>query len=71
MEKKERFFNRKPSVPAPDQVLAGEEGLESPAEAAEEPEAPDAPAPAAEAPVPEPAPVPPCRRSSGSRRWAR
>ena len=59
VEKKERFFNRKPSVPAPDQVLAGEEGLESPAEAAEEPEAPDAPAPAAEAPVPEPAPVPP------------
>ena len=59
VEKKERFFNRKPSVPAPDQVLAGEEGLEPPAEAAEEPEAPDAPAPAAEAPVPEPAPVPP------------
>ena len=59
VEKKERFFNRKPSVPAPDQVLAGEEGLEPPAEAAEEPEAPDAPAPAAEAPAPEPAPVPP------------
>ena len=59
VEKKERFFNRKPSVPAPDQVLAGEEGLEPPAEAAEEPEAPDAPAPADEAPAPEPAPVPP------------
>ena len=43
VEKKERFFNRKPSVPSPDQVLAGEEGLEPPAEAAEEPEAPDAP----------------------------
>ena len=59
VEKKERFFNRKPSVPAPDQVLAGEEGLEPPAEAAEEPETPDAPAPADEAPAPEPAPVPP------------
>ena len=56
VEKKERFFNRKPSVPAPDQVLAGEEGLESPAEPAAELEAPDAPAPADEA---EPAPVPP------------
>ena len=59
VEKKERFFNRKPSVPAPDQVLAGEEGLEPPAEAAEEPEAPAAPAPAAESPAPEPVPVPP------------
>ena len=59
VEKKERFFNRKPSVPSPDQVLAGEEGLEPPAEAAEEPETPDAPAPADEAPAPEPAPVPP------------
>ena len=56
VEKKERFFNRKPSVPSPDQVLAGEEGLESPAEPAAELEAPDAPAPADEA---EPAPVPP------------
>ena len=66
IEKKERFFNRKPSVPTPDQVLAG-------AAAGDVPEAepiavsppPETPQEAAQAakpvpePIPEPAPAPP------------
>ena len=66
MEKKERFFNRKPSVPTPDQVLAG-------AAAGDVPEAeliavsppPETPQEAVQAakpvpePIPEPAPAPP------------
>ena len=65
VEKKERFFNRKPSVPTPDQVLAGEGAV--PAESVEESnpdpvsEAAVEPAPQAvpAEPAPEPAPVPP------------
>ena len=66
IEKKERFFNRKPSVPTPDQVLAG-------AAAGDVPEAeliavsppPETPQEAVQAakpvpePIPEPAPAPP------------
>ena len=66
IEKKERFFNRKPSVPTPDQVLAG-------AAAGDVPEAepiavsppPETPQEAAQAakpvpePIPGPAPAPP------------
>ena len=69
IEKKERFFNRKPSVPAPDQVLAGGtqaegegEGPEEeamPFTAAAEPQAQPEPDPA---PVPEPQPAPEIER---------
>ncbi|MGN8897970.1 DNA translocase FtsK 4TM domain-containing protein [Flavonifractor sp. HCP28S3_F3] len=48
VEKKAHFFNRKSSVPAPDQVLAGVDGVNVPEEA---------PAPAAEAAVTEETPV--------------
>ena len=62
VEKKERFFNRKPSVPAPDQVLAAAaETAEPPAAPPlEKPaETPAAPVSTVEpAPAPEPAPVP-------------
>ncbi|MBM6924764.1 DNA translocase FtsK [Pseudoflavonifractor phocaeensis] len=40
VEKKERFFNRKPSVPTPDQVLAGVSGGEAPQEEEERAQAP-------------------------------
>ena len=69
IEKKERFFNRKPSVPTPDQVLAGGtqaegegEGPEEeamPFTAAAEPQAQPEPDPA---PVPEPQPAPEIER---------
>ena len=49
IEKKSHFFNRKPSVPAPDQVLAGVDGVD---------EAADPIPPAEESVLEEPAPVP-------------
>ena len=71
VEKKERFFNRKPSVPTPDQVLAGtvekqEEAPPTPAETAPEVPAEQAAAPAllaapTEPEVP-PAPLPEIQR---------
>ena len=69
--KKERFFNRRPSVPTPDQVLAGEASV--PADGPAAPAAPVPPMPPAAAelapaqaepvpehgPAPEPVPMPP------------
>ena len=59
--RKERLFNRKPSVRTPDQILTGARPMEAPppapaapAEPAVSPEVPDAPTP-----VPEPAPFAP------------
>ena len=66
LPKKEHFFNRKPSVPTPDQVLAGgaEAAQAAPAAPADVPDEPFAPAspvaaPAAPAPRAEKAPEPP------------
>ena len=50
-EKKEKFFDRKPRVPTPDQVLTG--AVDKPAEAVPEPVAAEEPA----VPAPEPLPV--------------